>query len=373
MTDTKKAAVTDKGKGSKKSSDNQQAVKPSKPTPASSDKKSAGGLGLFALILSVAIAGAGGFAYIKIQQQIDALSKQGQQESQDNQQAAKLLSDNLLEQLQTYQKISAEKLELLQEQVGKSKRQWLIAEAEYLVSVANTRLRLAADVDTALIALEAADQRLRKNGDPLTFPVREQIAKEISALTSAVLPDVIGLSSKLIALEAAVGNMEVSKLHTEIAKAAENLNTNGQAHPLPDNVEDALRDAWDNFSKLIVIRRHNQPLAALMTPEQVEIIRKNLALKLEAARLSLINQDQVLYSASISIVIEWLEDYFAPENPSVKAALKQLRALEKESIISELPDISLSLKMLRALPVLRLGNSTQAETKSTKTAPAKAQ
>ena len=107
--------------------------------------------------------------------------------AQQNQQAATELSsstqsstqslqkalDELTVKHQTLEKQSSEKISLLQRQVGKSKRQWLISEAEYVVSVANTRLYLAGDVATAITGLEAADQRLRENGDPIVFPVRK--------------------------------------------------------------------------------------------------------------------------------------------------------------------------------------------------------
>ena len=38
----------------------------------------------------------------------------------------------------------------------------MIADAEYLLSVANQRLHLVGDVNTTRMALEAADQRLRE-------------------------------------------------------------------------------------------------------------------------------------------------------------------------------------------------------------------
>ncbi|MGB1701749.1 MAG: uroporphyrinogen-III C-methyltransferase, partial [Cycloclasticus sp.] len=71
--------------------------------------------------------------------------------------------------------------------------------------------------------------------------------------------------------------------------------------PIPESIEQTLNDAWENFSKLIVVRRSDKPMAALMTPERIELIRKNLALKLEAARLALINQHQTLFTESIAI------------------------------------------------------------------------
>ena len=252
---------------------------------------------------------------------------------------------------------SSDKLNLLQKQVGKNRRQWLIAEAEYLSSVANTRLQLAGDIDTAIVALQAADQRLKENGDPLTFPIRKQLAKEINILKSTEQADTVGISSQLIALEDAVAKMDISEPHAGTVQAPEI--GKGNLSPIPENIQDTLNDAWANFSKLVVVRRSDEPMAALMTPERVELIRKNLSLKLEAARLALINQNEALYKASISISMKWLGDYFNPENPAVKTAIEQLSTLKNTPIKTQLPSISLSLKMLRDLPLLNVSEPAQ--------------
>ncbi len=330
------------------------------------NRKMGAGLGWLAIILVIAATAAGFVAFNQLKQQISALSSDTNTAetkisglSQDLQSSSKQLNTNtrnLSQQLNALQQQSNEKIALLQKQVGKNRRQWLIAEAEYLASVANTRLLLAEDVDTAITALQAADQRLKENGDPVTFPVRKQLAKEINLLKSTELPDIVGISSQLFALESAVAKMEVTEPHAGTAQAPEI--GKGDASPIPQNIQNTLNDAWENFSKLVVIRRHDEPMAALMTPERIELIRKNLALKLETARLALVNKNEALYTASIAISMDWLGDYFDANNPTVEAALEQLNTLKNTSIKAELPSIALSLKMLRNLPILSITEQT---------------
>ena len=50
-------------------------------------------------------------------------------------------------------------IQRIQRQLGKTRGDWLVADAEYLLSVANERLHLIGDVKTTQEALEAADQR----------------------------------------------------------------------------------------------------------------------------------------------------------------------------------------------------------------------
>lgn len=375
MTDKQKTPASDKktSEDTKKISSNatsKAAKVPAKPpvkktTPAAKEKKG-NAIAWVALILIIAVGAAGAFAYITIDKKINSVESASANAAQQSQQAASALSssaqsstqslqkalDKLTAQHQTLEKQSSEKISLLQRQVSKSKRQWLISEAEYVTSVANTRLYLVGDVATAIAGLEAADQRLKENGDPIVFPVREQIAREIASLKRVELPDVVGISSKLLILEESVSQMEITEPHAGKAQAPEI--GGGDTSPIPENIQQTLQDAWANFSKLVVVRRSDEPMAALMTPEQVELIRKNLALKIEAARLALIHKDEGLYAASLSITAEWLAAYFDANDAAVKAAIEEINTLKGVSITVELPDISKSLQMLRDLPLTSL-------------------
>ena len=368
MQDTAKQEASSKDNSTTKSVAKQPKETLEKKSPdIKAAKKSGAGIAWLAIILTFCALAAGFLAYQQLRLQVNQLANNTESFKQ---QAANLSNeidtqssridtklDNASKQWQKHQQSTDASITLLQKQVGKNKRQWLIAEAEYLVSTANTRLLLAADIATAIVALQSADQRLKENGDPMTFAVRRQLAKEINTLKSTQKPDIVGLSSQILALEDAVSNMSISEPHAGTAQAPEI--GKGEPSPIPGNIQETLNDAWENFSKLVVVRRNDKPMAALMTPERVELIRKNLALKLESARLALINQNQALYTESIAISKKWLADYFDASEPSVKTALEQLDSLENTNIISELPSIALSLKMLRELPLLTIPDSNE--------------
>lgn len=335
-----------------------QTEKASAPPPAApvqEAKKSGSPLGAIALVLVLALAAGGFFIYQQLQKQIEGLNQELVQSQNGNEQSSQQLEQNisgLSEQMQAYSEATDTQLDLLEKQVGKSKRQWLIVEAEYLASVANVRLQLAGDVSTSIAALRAADQRLKDNGSPALYAIRKQIAKEIGILQSTALPDVVGISSRILSLESRVGALKVSDPHTGVAQAP-GVGGDG-VQPVPEDWEMALKSAWDNFSKMVVVRRNDKPISAMMTPEQVDVIQKNLALKLETARLALVHQDETLYQASLDIVAQWLTDYFDETQHEVSAALAEIKALKKEKIIPVLPDISGSLMALRDLPVLQM-------------------
>ena len=62
---------------------------------------------------------------------------------------------------------------------NRTRTDWLLAEAEYLLRIANQRLLIEQDIRGALAALNAADQVLRETDDVGAYPVREQLAREI--------------------------------------------------------------------------------------------------------------------------------------------------------------------------------------------------
>jgi len=316
-------------------------------------------VGLLALFFVISLAVAGYFGYLMLEKKINSVTRSSEANQLSGNsllstQAAseKALSSSIAQlsaHHQSLEKTLTEQIHQLQDQVKKSKRQWLISEAEYLSNIANSQLYLAANVATAISALEAADQRLKENADPLTYPVRKQIAFEISLLKQLELPDIVGLSSQLLALESSISQMDIVDPHAGKTQAP--AIGKGDSSPVPASIQESLDDAWSNFSKLIVVRRNNQPMAALMTPEQVELIRKNLALKVEAARLALIQRDEKLYAANLTITAEWLGNYFDANNPAVRAAIKQIETLKNIPISVPFPDISRSLMMLRELPL----------------------
>ena len=105
------------------------------------------------------------------------------------------------EKLESTRKELNDAIARVQRQLGKTRGDWLIADAEYLLSVANERLHLIGDVNTTREALEAADQRLRESGDAGIFNVREELAKEIGVIKNVVVPDIVGMYASIQSLQ----------------------------------------------------------------------------------------------------------------------------------------------------------------------------
>lgn len=230
--------------------------------------------------------------------------------------------------------------------VGASGTQWMVAEAEYLLRLANERLTLARDLGTARAALLLADQRLRDTGDPGWNGVRRQIARDIARLDEARLPDLAGISARLSAL---VG--QVPRLR--LASATLGGPPHSESHPVETaprasrSWDTLLDDLWAGFKETVRIRRNDQPVQAMLPPEQQFFLYENLRLHLEMARLALMRGDDRLYHDSLGTVADWLASHFDPHDELTRSMRKTVTELNAVNIRPPLPDISQSLQALK--------------------------
>ena len=254
-----------------------------------------------------------------------------------------------------------EAVQTIQRQLNKSRGDLLITDAEYLLSVANQKLNLIGDVKSVLAAMEAADQKLHESADPAVYKVREVLASEIAALRKIQVPDVVGVSSRLIALERKVPSLPLILPHAGTVKQHETAKTQGKdkdKQPAVGESEaergDALDSALEGLKDLVTVRRTDQPVEALLTPEQVEALRQLLLMKLENTRAALLRSDEQLYRDSLAAASEWVEQHFDGKAAETQAMLEELRALSDRSLNVAYPDISKSMLMLQNIESLRL-------------------
>jgi uroporphyrin-3 C-methyltransferase len=263
--------------------------------------------------------------------------------------------------LEDFSKLHSEKLDStrnelntaiqqVQRQLGKTRGDWLIADAEYLLSVANQRLYLMGDVNTTREALEAADQRLRESGDSGAFKVREQIAKDIAAIRNVAVADTVGMYATIQALQDQVNTLTLFLPYT-----GKTLTPTKPAPQQPTDKEgqDLLDSALGQLEGVVTLRHTEHPIKEILTPEQAQFIREQLRVKLEMVKIALVQQNEQLYQSSLADAKKWTEQNFAKDEATNKF-IAELDKFSAVKIRSHFPDISLSLKMLRDITKLRL-------------------
>lgn len=354
--------------------------------PANAPRKSRSGLwlGIIVLLIITSMAGAGFYLFQQLRSQQDnlggevnkgdmhliELSKQisgyQMQLAAMQSQLATVESDvagkdaHFTKTLADFSRLHSEKLDStrnelnsaisqVQRQLGKTRSDWLIADAEYLLSVANQRLHLVGDVNTTYEALEAADQRLRESGDAGVFKIREQIAKDITAIRSVAVADTVGIYASIQSLQTQVDSLVLFLPYTGKALTqpeAVQEPTDKAAHNLLDS-------AIDQLEEIVTIRHTEHPIKEILTPEQAQFIREQLRVKLEMAKIALVQQHEQLYQSSLTDAKKWIELNFA-KDAQTNNFIAELDKFNAIKIRSQFPDISLSLKMLRDITKLRL-------------------
>jgi uroporphyrin-3 C-methyltransferase len=327
------------------------------PTPPeevlAADSKPAGGrtwVAAVALLALLGTAGGLGIGYIHWQklQQSETLSQQLQENIKTQQEQLEALG-HMLETAQDRTSAMAEEVATLQKQMAQraaleNKAHPLIAEVESLLRIANRRLRFAGDIDTAVMALREADERLRDSADPVWIPVREQIAINLASLGAVKKVDLSGLSLRISALSKQISTLK--PLMASVPVVAELQTANEETSSKSFNWDSILHDSWQAIRSLLIIRRHDRPVPILLPPKQIYFLKQNLQLRLQAAQLALLLRDQALYADSLERSASWLEEHFGHDQVAVKSMLDEINTLRQEQIAPTLPDISGSLRLL---------------------------
>ena len=232
---------------------------------------------------------------------------------------------------------------------NRTRTDWLLAEAQYLIRIANQRLMIEKDIRGALAALKSADDVLRETDDVGAYPVREQLAREILALRSVTEVDRTGLYLQLEAARETVSQLTGQAL----TETSPDFTGGGQGNNAADTDEEAsaLTRAWErtrsSLSNVVSIRRLDEPVKPLLSPDQSAWARLNLQLMLEQASLAVLRGHENLYQQALDKALESLDTWYDDSNSGIAALKSSLVELKDRDINPELPDISRSLTLLK--------------------------
>ena len=219
-------------------------------------------------------------------------------------------------------------------------RDWLHAEAAYLLRLANQRLQLERDVMGAAALLRTADQRLREADNPALVPVRREIASELAALDAVPRVDRTGLWMALDAQQQQIAGQPLAQDIEEVTVRS------GMEEAPTGDWQHQLSRFGQELKDLVTIRHHDAELEALITPEQESYLRQSVRLVLEQAQLALLKEEQELFEASLDKALTMIEGYYDSSASGVQSVTQRLEELRTEAIRPELPDISGSQQAL---------------------------
>jgi uncharacterized protein HemX len=223
-----------------------------------------------------------------------------------------------------------------------AREDWLRAETEYYLTVANTELLLAGRWENAIRALELADGRLVELGNPALAGVRNLIAGELQALRAVRLPDIEGLSFSLDRLARRVEGLPL--------RADAPVSFVDRAEP-GATAEPGLQRLWQSLRNtlagLVRIERRDEPVAPALTAAEKMLRRRQLELELNLARMAALRGQQESFQASLRAAVELLRQDFDVDSAQVDGAIALLTDMQAMDLDPPRPDISGSLNLLR--------------------------
>ena len=202
------------------------------------------------------------------------------------------------------------------------------------------QLQLANNPHLAALALAMADERVTVLSDPRLIEVRRAISDERAALDVMTKPDIEGATLMLGSLSRVVESLPF-------------------AGDTPDEVEESAYDpeqsgasrAWDDFTgALSGLVRVTPPDAAdlsIVSPDARNLLRNQIALQLQSARLALLRGEQAIFEQSLDDTSAILNNYFDTGSTQVESAQQTIAEIRSNVFATETPDISGSLRLLR--------------------------
>ncbi len=215
-----------------------------------------------------------------------------------------------------------------------------LAEVDYLLRMADTKLKIEHNIPAVCLMLEMAQQRLKIVDESAMSPIKTIIRETINTLYGIHLPDFSGLAHKIFSMENKVSILPIRvnsgiNLNNQMDSHAESL-----IHSRKSWWESTKEAVWRIFKDTVVIRRVSSERPQLISIKEESILRNNLVLNLESMRVSLLRGDGQSYQDSLEIVNTLLNTDFDIYNSSVTEFISELKALKKFQFETYIPDLT---------------------------------
>ena len=277
----------------------------------------------------------------------------------------------------------------------------LANDIDRLVTLASQQLRLASNVNNAVMALETALSTLVRADRPRFAAVQRAISADLDRLRSVPLVDVSALSVRLEALATLIGRApllvpdaaapNVAAVPSAAARAptarpaAAQATAVAPAPATPSGVpqtgaaEPPVGEAWwdvawrktviwskavavfvaKELASVVSIQRVTDASALLMSPEQGAQLRANLRTRVLTAQMALLMHQPSVWRAEIASIEASLTTRYDPKAVDTVAALRLVRELASASVVAALPDMSDSIAALEAVRVQELNKKSE--------------
>ena len=247
----------------------------------------------------------------------------------------------------TTEQLRADLKEELSEGLGTSGEDWLLAEVEYLIRLANQRVLMEKDAKGAASLLTSADEIVQQTSGLAAYKLRASLALDIANLNGVSNLDIDGVFVSLSAMSA------------QVPKLARKQQVRDNQQALVSNVVSTqsyfqqflslLTNLGNRVANLVDYRRDGVAITPILPPREEYYLRQNLILKFEMAQLALLRGDGIVYRTSLAEAKRWINLHFIGADPIALSLVLSLDAAYEVEVDRVLPNISASLRAVREL------------------------
>jgi len=315
-------------------------------------------LAFWVILLTFALMGGVFWLYHNSQQQqqaLLALQMHLEQQRQATEDGQRSLQENIDRELVDQQSNMQANLDLLAQEVSRNSARmnaftstnqdnWKLAEAQYLLRLANQRILLEKDNQNALALALSADDVLRDINQPELLGVRKTLAEEIAALKTLGVVDREGIFLRLTSLS---NQIDAIPFVEPLGKTPEDQDE----APVPANEtwrQKFTRKFYSLLHKLgtyVRVRDHGSEVNALLPPSEQAYLQQNLHLMFEQAQVALLRNDAQIFQDRLVKAQNWINQYYTL-NEQARSVLTDLQGLQDEEIAPDLSDFSNSAAAL---------------------------
>lgn len=251
----------------------------------------------------------------------------------------------------------AAQLSEVRDLVGPSREDWLLAETEYLLRLASQRLLMDRDVPSAIALIRSADAILADAHGLTVFELRASLAEDLAALGAVADLDTEGIFLKLSALIGRADDLRQRQLmFSSDAEAIAETAVDGDA-TLIMQLTTWLNALGNRMAALVDYRVSDERIRPVLPAREEYYLRQNLIMKYQLAQLALLSGKQEIFANSVDDAKTWIHEYFDDQDTETRAVIHTLDELGRIDITREIPDISVSLRLVRALQRVGDGGS----------------
>lgn len=236
-----------------------------------------------------------------------------------------------------------DKMETLVQSVVRARDENVVVELEAALRFAQDQAQLTGSTRPLLAALHTAEKRLNQGVDPKLAPVSQAVARDLVRLQNARVPDTAGL---LVRIEQVLREVDTLPLAKE---RQGRISSPYESAPAPAAA------SWWSRVRLGVSNGLCRALGCTadgadlrtLRPDQVMLVRQNLRLRLESARLGLLARQYASSRTDLQAASDLVQTWFDPTSPRTQGASKMLTELIELVRAPEGADVIDTLAALR--------------------------